>query len=136
MMFFFAHNYLYLIFSFFFFLDSNFISFQGERVVHLDLKGAPPSISYFEKLFPLFRALGVTSVLIEYEDVFPYRDKSMRAINAYSKDDIKIILKTAKKNYLNIIPLVQTFGHLEFLLKMKNFSHLREDYNYPEVKSY
>lgn len=35
-----------------------------ERVVHLDLKGAAPKVSYFEELLPLFRTLGATGLLI------------------------------------------------------------------------
>jgi hypothetical protein len=31
-----------------------------QKIVHLDLKGMPPLISYYEKLFPLLRRLGVT----------------------------------------------------------------------------
>lgn len=99
----------------------------------MDLKGAPPSLAYFEKIFPLFQALGATSVLIEYEHMFPYRDTSIRAINAFSKDDIEALKRLTKKNNLTIIPLVQTFGHLEFLLKLENFSYLREDFNYTDV---
>lgn len=105
-------------------------------MIHLDLKGAPPSIDYLKSIFPLLHDLGVTSLLIEYEDVFPYNDVDLRAVNAYTKNDIKTLLQTAKKNNLNVIPLVQTFGHLEFLLKMKKFIHLREKFEYPQVVIY
>lgn len=35
-----------------------------DRVVHLDLKGAAPKVSYFADIFPLFKTLGATGLLI------------------------------------------------------------------------
>ena len=42
------------------------------RLVHFDLKGAPPSIDYMKKVVTLSKKLGATGVLIEYEDMFPW----------------------------------------------------------------
>jgi hypothetical protein len=44
------------------------------KIVHLDLKGMPPRVSYLAKLFPLFKQMGVTGILLEYEDMFPTTD--------------------------------------------------------------
>uniref|UniRef100_T1IV42 beta-N-acetylhexosaminidase n=1 Tax=Strigamia maritima TaxID=126957 RepID=T1IV42_STRMM len=98
------------------------------RLVHLDLKGAPPKIVYLEKLMPILKGLGATGLLIEYEDMFPYDGplKWIAAHNHYSKKEVRAILRLAKQNELEVIPLVQTFGHLEFVLKLENFQHLRE----------
>ena len=98
------------------------------RIVHLDLKGAPPKISYLKMVFPLLREAGANGVLLEYEDMFPYEGilKPIAAKNAYSKQDIASILSLAKENNMEVIPLVQTFGHLEFVLKVEQFRHLRE----------
>lgn len=109
--------------------------FKGERIIHLDLKGAPPKISYYRKIFPLLSQLGVTGLLLEYEDMFPYsgRLENISALNAYSVEDVSIINKLAKENHLRIIPLIQIFGHMEFILKLADFKDLREVPSYPEV---
>ncbi|XP_015925127.1 hexosaminidase D [Parasteatoda tepidariorum] len=104
------------------------------RLVHFDLKGAPPKITYFKSIFPLIRNAGANGILMEYEDTFPFWGplSSIAASNAYTKKQIRYILELAKNNDLIIIPLVQTFGHLEFVLKLPEFKHLREVEDIPQ----
>lgn len=112
------------------------IIFEGKRFVHLDLKGAPPNITYYKNLFPFFSKLGANGILIEYEDMFPYTGEMLEQVpahNAYTPADIDMINLLAEENNLTVIPLIQTFGHLEFFLKLKRFSPLREVPKYPQV---
>lgn len=106
------------------------------RFVHLDLKGAPPKVEYLQKLFPFLRRAGANGILLEYEDTFPYDGKFLHhavADNAYSSSEIEDIKRSAKENSLEIIPLVQTLGHLEFFLKLENYRHLREMDEFPQA---
>ena len=106
------------------------------KIVHLDLKGAPPKLAYFAEIFPLIKKLGATGILMEYEDMFPFSGLSLDnspAHNAYTPLTISKINQLAKENHLEIIPLIQTFGHLEFLLKLPEHVHLREVPDQPQV---
>ncbi|KAJ8986020.1 hypothetical protein NQ317_013904 [Molorchus minor] len=69
-----------------------------------------------------------TEQQLEYEDMFPFSGilKNLSANNAYTTENIKEILKIAKESKLEVIPLIQTFGHVEFALKHSEFANLRE----------
>ena len=103
------------------------------RVVHLDFKGATPSISYLKEIFPLLKKSGANTLLIEYEDTFPYWGKIVNAsaLNAFTVKQIQELLNAAKVHQLEVIPLVQTFGHMEHVLKLEEFQSLREVPNNP-----
>ena len=43
-----------------------------QRIVHFDLKGAPPTVDYIVKVLTISKELGATGVLLEWEDMFPW----------------------------------------------------------------
>ncbi|RLV99357.1 hypothetical protein DV515_00010012 [Chloebia gouldiae] len=88
------------------------------RLVHLDLKGAAPRVQYLEQVLPLFRALGATGLLLEYEDTFPYTGplELLQAPHAYRR--------TLLSPGVAAVP--QLPFPLQFVLKHREFAHLRE----------
>lgn len=102
--------------------------FAGHRLFHLDLKGAAPKFDYLKKLLPYLQDKGISGVLIEYEDMFPFEDdlSILKCKNAYTKEQVQELLAVAKELDLIVIPLIQTFGHLEFALKHEKYAKLRE----------
>ncbi|KAL0811372.1 hypothetical protein ABMA28_009781 [Loxostege sticticalis] len=103
-------------------------------VMHIDLKRTPLKLSYLETLLPMLKDNGVNSLLMEYEDMFPYEGKlvNLSAENCYKKLELKRFISTAIGSGFEIIPMVQTFGHLEYALKLSEFQHLRERPLYPD----
>ena len=102
--------------------------FGGHRLFHLDLKGAAPKFDYLKKLLPFLQGLGISGVLIEYEDMFPFESglSILKSKDAYTKKQIQEFLEIAQQLNLIVIPLIQTFGHLEFALKHEKYANLRE----------
>ncbi|XP_077520147.1 hexosaminidase D-like [Amblyomma americanum] len=99
------------------------------RLVHLDLKGAPPKASYLIRLIPTLKRLGATGLLVEYEDSFPFVGEPLHALaspRAYTRQDLRSILDTARDNGLTIVPLINTFDKLEYILKHPQFAKYRE----------
>ncbi|CAF3710579.1 unnamed protein product [Rotaria sordida] len=106
------------------------------KYIHLDLKGAPPKANkFYESFFNFLEKLqmGIKGVLIEYEDTLPLQGNlaNISHHGAYTKSDIALIQEAAKKHGLEIIPLIQTFGHLEWILKLERFRSYRDDLNLP-----
>lgn len=101
--------------------------------MHLDLKGAPPKLSYLLELVPWLKRAGASGVVLEYEDTFPFAQRlaPLASPAAYSLDDLRTFCNACAKNGLDVFPLIQTFGHAEFILKHGEFSTLREDINFP-----
>ena len=66
--------------------------------------------------------------------MFPYDGilKAIAAKNAYTKSEIRELLHIADELKLTVIPLIQTFGHVEFALKHAKFANLREVPNSPQ----
>lgn len=85
-------------------------------------------MDYLRKVIPLIKEYGATGILLEWEDMFPWEDnlRHIAASNAFTRKEAKEILNLARKSKLDVIPAIQTFGHLEFTLKNAEFAHLRE----------
>jgi len=99
----------------------------GQRCVHLDLKGTPPTPERLIKLLKVFSAARYNSVLVEWEDSFPWTvDERFRSETAYSPATVRQFVKTADDLGMEIIPLVQCLGHMETPLRLCEYEHLRE----------
>jgi hexosaminidase len=97
--------------------------------VHIDLKGLPVTPEYLSARLGDVRSVGTTHILLEWEDMLPYSgDLAMLARpNAFTAAEVASVLSAAEELGLVVVPLLQTLGHLEFVLKHERFAALRED---------
>ena len=68
------------------------------------------------------------ALLIEYEDKFPFvRHRDFRhPRHALTEEELGEMLDAAERNFIEVIPLQQSFGHLEYILGREEYKHLRE----------
>lgn len=100
---------------------------MGVRGVHLDLKGLAPTFDRLMELLDHFAAMRFNAVLIEWEDMFPWHfDESLRCDSCYSDGQVEEIVQQCESLGLTLIPLIQSLGHLENVLKRDAYAHMRE----------
>ncbi|MGG1514920.1 DUF4838 domain-containing protein [Paenibacillus oryzisoli] len=75
-----------------------------------------------------FAKFKVNGLLIEYEDKLPYeRYKQVcHPEFAFSREQLEMIKEAARNNFIDIIPLQQSFGHLDYVLRHDEYKWLRE----------
>ena len=102
---------------------------------HIDMNGLLYKKEYLKQWLTKLAADGYDTILWELEngvqwDTCPESNDS----DALSKIDFKEILKHAKEIGLESIPLLQTIGHAEYVLKNKEYHYLAE--NIAEQRQY
>ena len=105
--------------------DAPTISLRG---FHIDLKVLMHRFEYLKEFYAILPHYKYNAFLVEYEDKFPYTGILQVIRHKYhlSAECLEELLKIAKNAHVEVIPLVQTFGHLPFLLKHKEFANIRE----------
>ncbi len=98
------------------------------RGVHLTLgSGHMPKFENMKSLIEKFASYKINYLIFEYDDRFPW-EKHRKIVHplAFSKQQIEQLIKFAKENFIEIIPLIDSLGHAEYYLKHKEYAHLRE----------
>ena len=97
------------------------------RGYHLDCKGGFPDLDYLYQFIERLAQWKINMVWIEYEDWFPFKCvKEIVKPGAPSLEEWKQILAFCRLRGIMPVPLIQTHGHLEFLLKHEKYRHLAE----------
>ena len=96
------------------------------RIAMIDFKRIGWKIEAALEFLDLMGDLKINYCLLEYEDKFPYSFGSIPSPDAFTPDDIRQIGEAARKNHIELIPLVQTFSHWGYILKHDQYRTLRE----------
>ena len=94
--------------------------------IHLDLKGVIPSVRQLKHWLSFFRECGFNGVLWEYEDRLPWQTWQGLHRPGYTIEQWREIWAHCRSLELLSVPLIQTHGHLEWLLQNGTFADWRE----------
>jgi hexosaminidase len=97
---------------------------------HLDLRiqvMTMPALKEFAKELADF---GMNTLVMEWEGTYPY-EKHATISNkyAYTRDEVKEFVAYCDSLGIDVIPLQQCFGHVEYILRHGRYNHLRESRN-------
>jgi len=97
------------------------------RGVHLMLSCQTPTFAYLKSFIKRISRYKINTILLEYEDKFPYKSHpAIRHKDALTSEEISGLISEAQKRHIEIIPLVQWFAHVKYILKHEEYSYLRE----------
>ncbi|MGQ9629874.1 MAG: beta-N-acetylhexosaminidase [bacterium] len=97
------------------------------RGIHFDLKGAMPKFEYLKEAIEKLARYKLNAVLVEYEDKFQFeKHPDIASPIALSRDQVRELVDLARDNFVQVIPLVQSLGHAEYVLRHERYRHLQE----------
>jgi hypothetical protein len=100
------------------------------RGVHIDCRAQMLRFERLRRVYEDLAACGFNTVLFEYEDRFPYRGdlRDISAPDALTRPQIRELNRLAADVGLQIMPMVQCLGHLEYVLRLPKLARLVEPY--------
>lgn len=98
------------------------------RGVHFDLKAHMLNFDAMCATARKMARLGYNTILLEYQDKFPFTGDlaPVAAPDALTAEQVQAFQSLCEELGLQIIPLIQSIGHMYFVLRHPQFSHLAE----------
>lgn len=96
------------------------------RSDYLDMRGLYPKYDLLLEYVEEMARYKLNTLVVEYEDKLPRDRNEFCHKEAWTKEQLSRFLKTARDHFIEIIPLQQSFGHLEYALKLPQYRGLRE----------
>jgi hexosaminidase len=98
-----------------------------ERACHYDTKHHQDKREYVESFIRDLARYKINMLVWEWEDKFAYPSHpEIGAPGAFTMEEMQAITRYARQYHVQLIPLVQGLGHVSYILKWPQFSHLRE----------
>ena len=97
------------------------------RACHYDTKHHQDKRAYVESFIRDLARYKINMLVWEWEDKFEYPSHpEIGAPGAFTMKEMQEMTRYAQKYHIQIVPLVQGLGHVSYILKWPQYSHLRE----------
>ncbi len=100
------------------------------RFIHWDTKHHQDRIETLKRHLDWAAYFKVNAIAFEIEDKYEYPSHPIiGAPGAFTKTEMQDLTKYARERFIQLVPDVQAPAHLAYVLKHKEFAHLRSDGN-------
>lgn len=95
---------------------------------HLDMRIQVMKMPAMKKFVLNLSKNGINTLLVEWEGSYPFEKEPLIANKyAYSRQEIRDFIGYCQSLHIQVIPLQQSFGHVEYILRNYKYAALRED---------
>jgi Glycosyl hydrolase family 20, catalytic domain/Glycosyl hydrolase family 20, domain 2 len=98
------------------------------RAVQIDLKENCPTKQYLIQQTQILAHYKINTLVVEWEDKYPFMGdlEILKHAAALTEEEKNEWLDFCHLNYIEVIPLIQGLGHLDYVMKHQKFEHLSE----------
>jgi hypothetical protein len=94
---------------------------------HIDLRIQVMPMAALRKYVATLAEFGLNTLLIEWEATYPYDQHAVISNEyAYTRQEVVSFVAYCARLEIDVIPLQQCFGHVEYILRHERYAHLRE----------
>lgn len=95
---------------------------------HIDLRAQAMTPKALKNFAKELSAIGVNTIIMEWEATFPYQKHATISNKyTYSPEEVKSFIDYCRELKIDVIPLQNCFGHVEYILRHDRYAHLKED---------
>lgn len=127
----FTRIFILLVFSIQLFLTGSITAQQKDFVIkgfHLDLRIQVMKMDALKTFAKKLSESGINTLVMEWEATYPFEKHPLIPNRyAYTKEEIKSFINYCGSLGIDVIPLQQSFGHVEYILRHYRYKDLRED---------
>lgn len=100
----------------------------GVKGFHLDLRIQVMTPEALNNFADELAGFGFNTLVVEWEASYPYyKHATISNEYAYTRKEVKSFIDYCNLLGIDVIPLQQCFGHVEYILRNKRYNHLKED---------